>query len=267
MDRYRVRPGSRVDLDRWDPDDTGDFRGAKDEGRAQLEKLTRRLEALQELLYAEHLRSVLVVLQGMDSAGKDGTIRRVFEGVNPEGVRVASFKRPTAVELDHDFLWRVHTVTPARGEMVLFNRSHYEDVLVPRVHRHIPRRVWERRYRSINEFERELTEEGTTVLKFFLHISRGEQKRRLKERMDDPEKQWKFREGDIEERRWWSEYRTAYEEAISRTSTRWAPWYVIPSNRRWYRDLAVSTRIVRTLTGFRMRYPRLPKTLRSARVR
>jgi len=265
--RYRVRPGAPIRLDRVDPDDASGFRGAKDDARKELERLTARLAELQELLYAEHKHSVLVVLQGMDSAGKDGTIRRVFEGVNPQGVRVASFKRPAPDELDHDFLWRVHEQVPARGEMVLFNRSHYEDVLVTRVHGLISRPVWERRYREINDFERMLTEEGTTVLKFFLHIGRGEQKRRLEERLDDPTKYWKFRETDLQDRRRWAAYMLAYEEALTRTNTTWAPWYVVPSNRKWFRDLFISGQIVGTLEGLRMRYPPLPRELRATRVR
>jgi PPK2 family polyphosphate:nucleotide phosphotransferase len=262
-----IRPGERARLDRRDPEDTSEFRGDKDEGEKALEKMTGRLEELQELLYAEHKHSMLVVLQGMDSAGKDGTIRRVFKGVNPQGVRVASFKIPSVQELDHDFLWRVHEQAPARGEIVLFNRSHYEDVLITRVHGLIPKAVWERRYSEINEFERTLTEEGTTVLKFFLHISRSEQKRRLKERLDDPTKHWKFREGDLQERRRWSAYMHAYEEALAKTSTPWAPWYVVPSNRKWFRDLYVSERIVSALAKLRMRYPPLPPEFRNARVR
>jgi PPK2 family polyphosphate:nucleotide phosphotransferase len=267
MNDCRVRPGERLRLAKVDTDDTPGFDGVKDEGRRELARFTRQLESLQELLYAERKHSVLVVLQGMDTAGKDGTIRRVFSGVNPQGVRVASFKAPTAVELAHDFLWRVHPQVPCRGEMVLFNRSHYEDVLFTRVHELIPRAVWERRYRAINEFERLLSDEGTTVLKFFLHISRGEQKRRLKERMDDPTKHWKFAEADLQERELWSSYRRAYEEAISKTSTPWAPWYVVPSDRKWFRDLFVSQRIVTTLKGFRMHYPKLLPELRDARLR
>jgi len=267
MRQCKVRPGERVRLSRVDPDSTPGFEGVKDDGRRELSKLTARLEKLQELLYAERKHAVLVVLQGMDSAGKDGTIRRVFTGVNPQGVHVASFKIPTPSERAHDFLWRVHEQTPARGEMVLFNRSHYEDVLVPRVHGLIPKAVWERRYREINEFERTLTEEGTTVLKFFLHISRSEQKRRLEERLADPGKHWKFGEGDLLERQKWSAYQRAYDEALTKTSTSWAPWYVVPSNRKWFRDLFVSERIVDTLEGFHMRYPPLPSQLRAARVR
>ena len=267
MERYLVTPGTRVELNRIDPSDTSGFDGVKNDGRKELERLTGRLTKLQELLYAEHKHSVLIVLQGTDSAGKDGTIRRVFEGVNPQGVRVASFKPPSVEELDHDFLWRVHEHVPARGEMVLFNRSHYEDVLVTRVHGLIKRPVWERRYREINDFERMLTEEGTTILKFFLHISRGEQKRRLKERLDDPSKHWKFREADLFDRGRWTAYREAYEEAISKTTTKWAPWHIVPSDRKWFRDLVVSDRIVTALEHLRMRYPPLPRHLRTLRVR
>ncbi|MGA8274691.1 MAG: polyphosphate kinase 2 family protein [Thermoplasmata archaeon] len=267
MKRCRVLPGERVRLAEIDPDSTPGFGGVKDDGHRELNKLTTRLEKLQELLYAEHKHSVLVVLQGMDTAGKDGTIRRVFAGVNPQGVRVASFRIPSVHERDHDFLWRVHEQVPGRGEMVLFNRSHYEDVLIPRVHGIISKAIWERRYGEINEFERILTEEGTTVLKFFLHISRGEQKLRLRARLDDPTKHWKFAEADLQERDLWTAYMRAYEEALSKTSTSWAPWYVVPSNRKWFRDMFVSERIVTTLQGFRMRYPALLPQLRAARIR
>jgi PPK2 family polyphosphate:nucleotide phosphotransferase len=266
MKRYLVRPGERVRLARWNPRDSSGFRGVKDDGRKELGRLNVRLEKLQELLFAEHRHPVLIVLQGMDSAGKDGTIRRVFAGVNPQGVRVASFKRPTAPELDHDFLWRIHAELPSRGEMVLFNRSHYEDVLITRVHGTISKDVWERRYREINEFERTLTEEGTVILKFFLHVSRREQKRRLQERLDDPTKHWKFREADLLERERWSAYARAYEDALTATSTRWAPWCVVPSDRKWFRDLVVSDRIVSELERLRMKYPRLPSEWRSKRI-
>jgi PPK2 family polyphosphate:nucleotide phosphotransferase len=262
-----VRPGEPARLDQRDPADTSGFEDGKEKGLRKLEQLTTRLEALQELFYADHRRAFLIVLQGMDTAGKDGTIRRVFAGVNPEGVRVASFKVPSPLESDHDFLWRAHQQVPARGEMVLFNRSHYEDVLITRVHGLIRKPVWERRYREINEFERSLCEEGTIILKFFLHLSRDEQKRRLKERLDDPTKHWKFRESDVQERQRWPAYMEAYEEALTKTSTTWAPWYVIPSDRRWLRDLIVSEQIVRTLERLRMRYPPLPRDLRTTRVR
>lgn len=265
-DRYLVRPGTHVRLDRWPTDAPSHARGPKDEGRKELEKLKQRLDPLQELLYADRSRAVLIVLQGMDSAGKDGTIRRVFEGVNPQGVRVASFKQPSPVELAHDFLWRIHPHTPPRGEITIFNRSHYEDVLITRVHGRIARDVWERRYAEINAFERTLTGEGTVVLKFFLHIGRVEQKVRLTERLKDPTKHWKFREGDLQERKLWPGYREAYEEALTKTSTRWAPWYIVPADRRWFRDLLVCRRLVRTLAGLRLHYPPLLPELRGSRI-
>ena len=255
MKRYFVEPGKKVDLSKWDPNDTGDFKGGKKEGLAQIETLNARLESLQELLYAEHKHKVLVVLQAMDTGGKDGAIRRVFDGVNPQGVRVASFKVPTEEELDHDFLWRVHKVTPGKGEMVIFNRSHYEDVLVVRVHNYVPREVWEKRFDQINEFERLLAENGTTILKFFLHIDLDEQKERLQARLDDPTKRWKFRLGDLEERKLWKEYMQAYEQALARTSTDAAPWIIVPANRKWYRDLVISSVLVKALEGLQMKFP------------
>jgi PPK2 family polyphosphate:nucleotide phosphotransferase len=255
MKRYRVKPGSQVDLSQWDPNDKSAFPGDKAEGRAQLLELNERLEALQELLYAEHKHKILIVLQAMDTGGKDGVIRHVFEGVNPQGVRVASFKVPTPIELDHDYLWRVHQQMPGKGEMVIFNRSHYEDVLVVRVHNLAPEAVWSRRYRQINEFERVLVEEGTTLLKFFLHIDLEEQKERMLARLDDPNKHWKFNPGDLNERKLWPDYMQAYQDAISQTSTARAPWYIVPANRKWYRNLVVGTIIVEALEALDMRYP------------
>jgi PPK2 family polyphosphate:nucleotide phosphotransferase len=261
MDRYRVKPGHRVHLKRWDPDDTSAFAGGKDDAQDRLSELTRELEELQELLYAEDRHRLLVVLQGMDTAGKDGTIRHVFDGVNPLGVKVASFKVPTQEELEHDFLWRVHKQTPARGEIMIFNRSHYEDVLVVRVHRLVPPTVWRRRYAQINDFERMMAEEGTTILKFFLHISKDEQKKRLRARLDDAKERWKFNVGDLKERQLWPAYMQAYEDAISTTSTESAPWYVVPANSKWYRNLVIGTVIVKTLKGLKMRYPEPTKHL------
>jgi PPK2 family polyphosphate:nucleotide phosphotransferase len=255
MDRYRVKPGSRVSLKHWDPGDTSAFEGGKDEAQDRLLKLTRELEELQELLFAEDRHRLLVVLQGMDTAGKDGTIRHVFDGVNPLGVKVASFKVPTQEELEHDFLWRVHKHTPARGEIMIFNRSHYEDVLVVRVHRLVPPNVWRQRYAQIGEFERMLVEEGTTILKFFLHISRDEQKKRLQARLDEPNERWKFSVGDLKERKLWTAYMDAYEDAVGKTSTESAPWYIVPSDSKWYRNLVIGTVIVKTLKGLKMRYP------------
>ncbi len=252
---YRAKPGKTIDWKHWDPDDKSQFDGDKDDGRAALPALNRRLEELQELLYAENKHKVLIVLQGMDTAGKDGTIRHVFEGVNPQGVRVASFKAPTPIELAHDYLWRVHQQTPASGQMTIFNRSHYEDVLVVRVHNLVPPEVWGRRYDQINAFERLLAEEGTTILKFFLHISKDEQKQRLQDRLDDREKRWKFSTGDLAERKLWDNYMAAYGAVLEKTSTDHAPWYIVPANRKWYRDLVISHTIISTLEGLHMRYP------------
>lgn len=247
MHAYRIDPGQRVNLDNFDPADTRYAKDGKEKAEQSLLQLNRQLEALQESLYAERRHRVLVVLQGMDTSGKDGVIRRVFEGVNPQGVRVASFKVPTPVELDHDYLWRVHQQTPARGEIVIFNRSHYEDVLVVRVHSLVPEPVWKKRFEQINAFEKLLTDEGTTILKFFLHIDPQEQKERLLERLEKPEKHWKFNPGDLKERALWKEYMKAYEEVLEKTSTPWAPWYVIPANKKWYRDLVISALLVETL--------------------
>jgi PPK2 family polyphosphate:nucleotide phosphotransferase len=255
MDRYRVKPSAKVKLRDWDPNETSAFDGNKTEGRERLLALNEKLEALQEVLYAEHKHKVLIVLQGMDTSGKDGTIRHVFEGVDPVGVRVANFKVPSREELDHDYLWRIHRKMPRRGEIVIFNRSQYEDVLAVRVHRLVPPSVWRRRYDQINDFERMLTEEGTTILKFFLHIDLKEQKERLQARLDRPHKRWKFKIGDLEERKLWPKYTRAYEDVLSRTSTKWAPWYIVPANRKWYRNLVVGSIIVDTLTGLKLRYP------------
>lgn len=252
---YRVKPGSRVDLQKWDPEDKRLFDGNKEKGREALPALNKQLEALQELLWAEEKHKVLIVLQGMDTSGKDGTIRHVFEGVNPQGVKVAGFKAPTPEELAHDYLWRVHKQTPGRGEMAIFNRSHYEDVLVVRVHNLVPPAVWSRRYDQINAFERQLAEEGTTILKFFLHISKDEQKQRLQDRLDDREKRWKFSTGDLAERKLWDDYLAAYTAVLEKTSTEFAPWYIVPANRKWYRDLVISHAIIGALEGLDMRYP------------
>jgi len=255
MNRYRILSGTRVTLADWDPNDKSEFQLSKQKARQYLRELNTELEALQELLYAEHKQRVLIVLQAMDSGGKDGTIRHVFEGVNPSGVKVASFKVPSKEELDHDYLWRVHKHTPGKGEIVIFNRSHYEDVLVVRVHNLAPEKVWQKRYDQINDFERLLSEEGTTILKFYLHIDKAEQKTRLQARLHDPQKRWKFSVGDLEERKLWPDYTKAYEEAISKTSTEWAPWYIIPANRKWYRNLIIARIIIDTLKNLDMKFP------------
>jgi PPK2 family polyphosphate:nucleotide phosphotransferase len=255
MDRHRVKPGTKIDLSQWDPGDTSAFDGKKREAKQELLALNRRLESLQELLYAQGKHKLLVVLQAMDAGGKDGTIRHVFEGVNPQGVKVTSFKVPTSRELAHDYLWRVHRQVPGRGEIMIFNRSHYEDVLVVRVHNLVRPKVWGRRYDHINDFERLLCDEGVTIRKFYLHIDRDEQKERFQARLDEPDKHWKFSVADLAERKRWPDYMKAYQDVLSRTSTKWAPWYIVPANRKWYRNLVVSTILVETLEGLNMTYP------------
>lgn len=253
--KFRVTPNTKINLDEWDPNDISGTSEDKDEAKSALKELTLRLESLQELLFAEHKHKVLIVLQGMDTSGKDGIIRHVFEGVNPQGVNVAGFKVPTSEELDHDYLWRIHKHTPGRGNITIFNRSHYEDVLVVRVHNLVPPKIWKKRYHHINEFERILTDEGTTILKFFLHISKEEQKERLQARLDDPSKHWKFSLGDLKERALWNDYQSAYAEALHQTSTDYAPWFIVPSNRKWFRNFVVASVIVQTLDNLGMKYP------------
>ena len=255
MKKYLVKNNDKMNLSDWDPDETSEFDGPKKEALIKIKKLNKRLESLQEMLYAEHKHKVLIILQAMDTGGKDGTIRSVFEGVNPQGVKVASFKVPTPEELDHDYLWRIHKHTPAKGEIVIFNRSHYEDLLVVRVHDLAPEKVWRKRFQHINEFERMLKDEGTTIIKFYLNINQEEQKERLLERINTPEKRWKFNPGDLDERKLWKKYINAYEDVLSKTSKPWAPWYVIPANRNWYRNLVISTILVDTLEKLKMKYP------------
>lgn len=255
MEKYRVQPGGSVDLSKWDPNDKSMFRISKKGAKKKLHQLNQELEELQELLYAEGKHKLLIVLQAMDTGGKDGTIRHVFEGVNPQGVKVAGFKVPTRLELAHDYLWRVHKHTPGKGEIVIFNRSHYEDVLVVRVHNLVTEEIWSRRYEHIRAFEKTLADEGTTILKFYLHIDQDEQKERLQARLDEPHKKWKFSSGDLEERKLWDQYQEAFEAALGKTSTDTAPWYVIPSNRKWYRNLVISTIIIEKLKSLNMSYP------------
>ena len=255
MKEYKIKPGTKVNLAKWDPGDMNSFSGKKEEALAEINRLTRRLGELQEVLYAEHKHKVLIVLQAMDTGGKDGTIRRVFSGINPAGVRVASFKAPSAEELDHDYLWRIHAVTPGKGEMVIFNRSHYEDVLIVRVHNIIPPEVWQQRFEQIRAFEEYLSANGTTILKFYLHIDLDEQKERLQARLNDPSKHWKFRLGDLEERKLWPAYMQAYEDVLEKTSTEHAPWYIVPANHKWYRDLLISQVLVETLENLKMKFP------------
>ena len=219
-------------------------------------KLVEQIGELQELLYAEGKHKVLIILQGMDTSGKDGTVRKVLREVSPQGVRVVAFKKPTEPELAHDYLWRVHAQVPGRSELVVFNRSHYEDVLVVRVHSLVPKSVWKKRYDQINAFERMLVDEGTTILKFFLHISRDEQRERLQARLDDPTKRWKFQHGDLAERKKWDDYMRAYEDVLAKTSTAWAPWQIVPADQKFMRDYVVAGAIVKALKKLKMKYPK-----------
>jgi len=245
-----------VHLADLDPSGTYGFEKA-DALKETAEQLVR-LGSLQDRLWAEGKRAVLVVLQGIDAAGKDGTIQKVMEAFNPQGCVVSSFKVPTTEELAHDFLWRIHKRTPGKGEIGIFNRSHYEDVLVVRVHGLAPKSVWSKRYDQINDFEQTLALNGTTIVKFFLSIDREEQRKRFQARYDDPTKRWKFSLGDLEERKRWDDYQAAFDDMLSKTSTDWAPWYVIPANRNWLRNLAVSTILADTLARLRPAYPAPP---------
>jgi PPK2 family polyphosphate:nucleotide phosphotransferase len=245
----KIKPGDKVNLADWNPDDTCGM--SQEEASEQLKELSHELGELQEMLFAAGRHAVLIVLQGLDTSGKDGTIKRVMSEVNPQGCRVESFKRPTPEELAHDFLWRVHRVVPPRGMMTIFNRSHYEDVLVVRVHNLVPESAWRLRYDHINDFEQLLTESGTIVLKFFLHISREEQKERLEEREMETEKAWKLAAGDWRERERWDDYIEAYEEALERCSTERAPWHIVPANKKWFRNLVVAQSIVDALRPYR----------------
>jgi PPK2 family polyphosphate:nucleotide phosphotransferase len=261
----RVASGDHVRLARRDPRASSGF--SKRQGEARLVALGRRLRELQEMLAAERRRKILVVLQGMDTSGKDGTISHVFENVNPQGVVVARFNVPTAEELAHDFLWRIHARVPAAGEITIFNRSHYEDILVPRVHRTVEPAVWKERYGQINDFEAVLASSGTTILKFFLHISRKEQKERLAARLADPKKIWKFERGDLRERARWSLYQAAYEDILQKTSTRESPWFIVPADRKWHRNLVVAGVLVAAMDKMDLKYPDPPAGLAGLRIR
>ena len=253
MEQYRISPKSQVDLSEYETSYKGEL--DKKSGKAQLKEHTNALNDNQELMYAEHKQKLLIVLQGIDTSGKDGTIEHVFGDVNPQGTKVINFKVPTKKELDHDYLWRVHQHTPGKGEIVIFNRSHYEDVLVVRVHDLVPEDVWKKRYDQINDFERLLADEGTTIRKFFLHVSKQEQAKRFLARLDRPQKRWKFNPGDLEEREYWDDYIAAFEDVLSKTSTPWAPWYVVPADRKWYRNLVVASVVLDSLKGLDMQFP------------
>jgi PPK2 family polyphosphate:nucleotide phosphotransferase len=251
---YRVEPGKRISLADFDPNTSEHYKKKKDV-EAELEKQVKRINKLQDRLYAENKRSLLIVLQAMDTGGKDGTIKHVFSGVNPQGCQVWSFKKPSDEEASHDFLWRYHHRAPQRGMITIFNRSHYEDVLIVRVKNLVPEDVWRQRYHSINEFEQMLTLSNITVIKFFLHISKDEQKRRLESRLENPDKRWKFSSNDIKERRFWDDYQLAFEEAVNNCSTDYAPWYVVPANNKWYRNLVIARTMADTLEAMNPQYP------------
>lgn len=252
--RYRVRPEQPIILASLDPDECEEYKKKK-HVEEELEDQRKRIQNLQERLYAEHQRSLLIVLQAMDTGGKDGTIKHVFGGLNPQGCQVWSFKKPSDDESNHDFLWRYHNRAPQRGMISIFNRSHYEDVLVVRVKELVAKEVWQERYHLINEFEHMLTLNNIRVIKFFLHISKDEQKRRLESRLSDPDKHWKFSSNDIKERKYWDDYQIAFQDAINNCSTAYAPWYVVPANKKWYRNLVVARTIADTLESMNPQYP------------
>lgn len=251
---YLVKPGSEVRLDRIRTNSTGDFEDSEST-KAVLEKRRSKLDSLQSVFYAAQSKALLIVLQGMDTAGKDGTIRHIFSGINPQGCDVASFKVPTALEARHDFLWRCHLAVPGRGTIGIFNRSHYEDVLSPRVHGAMSKKEADRHIDDIKAWEKTLVDNDVVVLKFFLHISRQEQTRRLQARIDTPDKHWKLSPADFSERRFWPDYMEAYENIFDETSTADAPWFIIPSDHKWYRNVAISEIIVQALEGLKLSYP------------
>jgi len=263
--RYRVHPGEQLRLAEIDPDACEHYKKKKDVEQ-ELEKQRDRLSKLQERLYAESKRSLLIVLQAMDTGGKDGTIKHVFQGINPQGCRVWSFKKPSDEELSHDFLWRYHQRTPQRGMITIFNRSHYEDVLIVRVQQLVPEDVWRKRYHVINEFEQMLSLNNIAVIKFFLHISKDEQKRRLESRLQNPDKLWKFSSNDVEQRQLWDDYQKAYEDAINNCSTAYAPWYIVPANNKWYRNLVIARAIADTLEAMNPQYPAVEQGLENITI-
>jgi PPK2 family polyphosphate:nucleotide phosphotransferase len=253
-----VPPHEKVRLKDYDPAETyGYEKGHESDQRDEklMQKTIQRLDELQYTLYAEGKRSLLIILQGMDTAGKDGTIRHVMSGASPQSCKVASFKVPSSHEQAHDFLWRIHEAVPEKGNIGIFNRSHYEDVLVVRVHKLVPKSVWSQRYDEISRFEKYLTENGTTILKFFLHIGKDEQKKRIEDRIANPAKHWKLSPADLKEREFWDNYTEAYEDAISQCSTKYAPWFIIPANHKWFRNLAVSKIVVEALEKMDPQYP------------
>jgi len=251
---FQIKPSARIRLVKWDPKFIGEH--TKKEALRKIEKLREQISDMQMRLYAEHQRSLLICLQGQDASGKDGVVRHVIGSMNPEGCRVVNFKEPTKEELDHDFLWRIEHQMPRKGEAVIFNRSHYEDVLIVRVHDLVPKSIWSRRYKQINDFEQRQLANGTHILKFFLHISKEEQLERFEQRLDDPAKRWKISEADYTEREYWEEYEKAYEEVFAKCNSTAAPWFLIPADHKWFRDLAISEIIVAALEALKIQVPK-----------
>jgi len=265
FDCYRVKPNSRIVLRDWDAGDSHLFGKSESKARQELDKLCEQLDDMQKVLYAENKHKILIVLQGLDTAGKDSLIRHVFGPLNPQGIKVTSFKAPSEEDLAHDYLWRIHMAVPRAGEIAVFNRSHYEDILIVAVHNLVSSKIWKKRYTHINHFERMLTDEGTVILKFFLYIDKNEQKMRLQARLTKPHKRWKFQSSDLKERKLWPQYIKAYESVLSKTSTAYAPWYIIPSNKKWYRDFVVAHIVLKKLQALKMRYPK-PENLKDIEI-
>jgi PPK2 family polyphosphate:nucleotide phosphotransferase len=258
LERYWVKPGTKVDLDAVNTREKTLFDGAgKEEFEPQFSALQDQLQGMQKMLYAQNQHRILVVMQAMDTGGKDGCIKHVFSHIDPQGIHVRSFKKPSEEELSYDFLWRVHSKVPHRGQLVIFNRSHYEDIIAVRVKKLFPEEVWKRRQRHVVDFERMLAEEGTTIVKIFLHISKEEQKKRLEARLEDPAKHWKFNPDDLADRARWNDFMRAYEDVMGRTSTEFAPWYIVPADRKWYRNLCVARIMVDTLAQLGMKLPKV----------
>lgn len=258
LEKYRVKPGSEVNLSKIDPGEKSLFEeGGKEESWPEFDKLQDELQELQKLVYAQNKHRILVVIQAMDTGGKDGCVRHVFSRIDPQGVDVQPFKKPSEKELAHDFLWRVHKKVPRNGQLVIFNRSHYEDIVAVKVKNLAPDKVWKQRFHHIVEFERMLAEEGTTIVKIFLHISKEEQKERLESRLENPDKHWKFNPDDLKDRALWKEFMQTYEEVLTKTSTKYAPWYIVPSDRKWYRNLIVARIMIDTLKNLDMSYPEI----------
>ena len=256
LQKYLVKPGSKLDLGKIDSDEKSLFEdGGKDESWAAFDVLQEELKDLQKLLYAQNKHRVLVVMQAMDTGGKDGCIKQVFSRIDPQGIHVRSFKKPTEEELARDFLWRVHDKVPRNGQLVIFNLSHYEDIIAVKVKKLFPEKVWKQRYRHVVDFERMLAEEGTTIVKIYLHISKDEQKERLESRLVNPDKHWKFNPDDLKDRALWPDFMKTYEDLLGKTSTEYAPWYVVPANRKWYRNLVVARIMVDTLKKLKMDFP------------